>query len=147
MYHGKRVCQEIQDIDNINEQSQQVFRNCIDKYSHKVHFLASCSNIQKTIESIQSRCTIIKIKPMNSNVKKYLNVPFDEGSVIIDVEKKSAAMDAGLKVGDIILSSFEANNKEHRHHHIKTRTLNLKGDAIESREPLFFNSDVPYKFS
>ena len=46
------------------------------------------------------------------------------------------------KVGDIILSSFEANNKEHRHHHIKTRTLNLKGDAIESREPLFFNSDV-----
>ena len=36
----------LDDIDLINDQSQQVFRNCIDKYSHNVHFLASCSNIQ-----------------------------------------------------------------------------------------------------
>ncbi|MBT7525268.1 MAG: homogentisate 1,2-dioxygenase, partial [Candidatus Marinimicrobia bacterium] len=46
------------------------------------------------------------------------------------------------KVGDIILSSLESNNKEHQHHHLKTRDLNLKGDAIDSRETLFFNSDV-----
>ena len=59
---GKKKFIILDDIDVINEQSQQVFRNCIDKYSHKVHFLASCSNIQKTIESIQSRCTIIKLK-------------------------------------------------------------------------------------
>ena len=39
----------LDDIDLINEQSQQVFRNCIDKYSHNVHFLSSCSNIQKVI--------------------------------------------------------------------------------------------------
>ena len=45
-------------------------------------------------------------------------------------------------VGDIILSSLESNNKEHQHHHLKTRDLNLKGDAIDSRETLFFNSDV-----
>tara|TARA_B110000037_G_C17117928_1_gene504528 strand:- start:1640 stop:2602 length:963 start_codon:yes stop_codon:yes gene_type:complete len=59
----------LDDIDTINEQSQQVFRNCIDKYSHRVHFIASSSNIQKTIESIQSRCTLIKLKP---NKKKLL---------------------------------------------------------------------------
>jgi len=59
----------LDDIDIINDQSQQVFRNCIDKYSHKVHFLASCSNVQKTIESIQSRCTLIKLK---SNETKLL---------------------------------------------------------------------------
>ena len=53
----------LDDIDNITEQSQQVFRNCIDKYSHRVHFIASCSNIQKTIESIQSRCMLVKLKP------------------------------------------------------------------------------------
>ena len=52
------------DIDFINEQSQQVFRNCIDKYSHNVHFISSCSNIQKVIESLQSRFYIIKIKPI-----------------------------------------------------------------------------------
>ena len=30
----------LDDIDLINEQSQQVFRNCIDKFSHNVHFLS-----------------------------------------------------------------------------------------------------------
>ena len=54
----------LDDIDNINEQSQQVFRNCIDKYSHNVNFISSCLNSQKVIESLQSRCTIIKIKPL-----------------------------------------------------------------------------------
>jgi DNA polymerase III delta prime subunit len=54
----------LDDIDLINEQSQQVFRNCIDKYSQNVHFISSCSNIQKVIESLQSRFYIIKIKPL-----------------------------------------------------------------------------------
>jgi len=52
------------DIDLINEQCQQIFRNSIDKYSHNVHFIASCSNMQKVIESIQSRFIIVKIKQM-----------------------------------------------------------------------------------
>ena len=39
--HGKKKFIILDDIDLINDQSQQVFRNCIDKYSHKVHFLAS----------------------------------------------------------------------------------------------------------
>lgn len=54
----------LDDIDNINEQSQQVFRNCIDKYSNNTNFIASCSNIQKVIDSFQSRVMIIKIKPV-----------------------------------------------------------------------------------
>ncbi len=62
----------LDDIDFINEQSQQVFRNCIDKYSHNVHFLASCSNTQKVIESIQSRCTIIKLKPISNQYLKII---------------------------------------------------------------------------
>lgn len=62
----------LDDIDFINEQSQQVFRNCIDKYSHKVHFLSSCSNTQKVIESIQSRCTIIKLKPISQHYLKII---------------------------------------------------------------------------
>jgi len=61
---GKKKIVVLDDIDFINEQSQQVFRNCIDKYSHNVHFISSCSNIQKVIESLQSRFTIIKINPL-----------------------------------------------------------------------------------
>uniref|UniRef100_A0A6C0E4E7 AAA+ ATPase domain-containing protein n=1 Tax=viral metagenome TaxID=1070528 RepID=A0A6C0E4E7_9ZZZZ len=52
------------DLDLINEQCQQIFRNSIDKYSHNVHFIASCSNMQKVIESIQSRFIIVKIKQL-----------------------------------------------------------------------------------
>ena len=61
---NKKKIVVLDDIDFINEQSQQVFRNCIDKFSNNVHFISSCSNIQKVIESIQSRFTIIKIKPL-----------------------------------------------------------------------------------
>lgn len=66
--HKKKII-VLDDIDIINEQSQQVFRNYIDKYSHNVHFISSCSNSQKVIESLQSRFTIIKIKPLQ---KKHL---------------------------------------------------------------------------
>ena len=51
----------LDDIDLINEQSQQVFRNCIDKYSHNVHFISSCTNIQKVVDTFQSRNIIMKI--------------------------------------------------------------------------------------
>jgi len=64
---GKKKIIVLDDIDLINEQSQQVFRNCIDKYSHNVHFISSCSNSQKVIESLQSRLIIIKIKPLQRN--------------------------------------------------------------------------------
>ena len=73
--HGKKKIIILDDIDFINDQSQQVFRNCIDKYSHNVHFLASCSNTQKVIDSIQSRCSIIKIKPIQ---KKFLRRIFNK---------------------------------------------------------------------
>ena len=69
---GKKKFIVLDDIDLIKDQSQQVFRNCIDKYSHNVHFLASCSNTQKVIDSIQSRCTIIKIKPVQKKLLKVI---------------------------------------------------------------------------
>lgn len=59
---GKKKFIILDDIDLVNEQSQQVFRNCIDKYSHNVHFIASCSNTQRVIDSLQSRNSIIKLK-------------------------------------------------------------------------------------
>ena len=44
---GKKKFVVLDDIDFINEQSQQVFRNCIDKFSHNVNFISSCTNNQK----------------------------------------------------------------------------------------------------
>jgi len=59
--YGKKKLVIVDDIDNINEQSQQVFRNYIDKYNKNIHFISVCTNIQKVIESIQSRTHIIKL--------------------------------------------------------------------------------------
>ena len=73
------------DIDFINEQSQQVFRNCIDKYSHNVHFISSCTNIQKVIESIQSRFFIIKMKPLSrESLHKIMNKIKKVENIVID---------------------------------------------------------------
>ena len=69
---GKKKILIIDDLDIINEQSQQVFRNCIDKYSHNVHFIFSCSNAQKIIDSLQSRTTIIKLKQQTTKTLIYI---------------------------------------------------------------------------
>ena len=60
--YGKKKMIVIDDMDSINEQSQQVFRNYIDKYKRNVNFIFACSNTQKIIESIQSRVHILHIK-------------------------------------------------------------------------------------
>ena len=65
---GKKKTIVIDDLDNINEQSQQVFRNCIDKYKHNINFLTSGSNSQKIIESMQSRLLIMKIASPTVNI-------------------------------------------------------------------------------
>ena len=83
--YGKKKFIILDDIDLINDQSQQVFRNCIDKYSHNVHFLSSCSNTQKVIDSIQSRCTIIKLKPIQKSfLKKIYHKIKKAEKIIID---------------------------------------------------------------
>ncbi len=63
--YGKKKMIVIDDMDSINEQSQQVFRNYIDKYKRNINFIFACTNTQKIIESIQSRVHILYIKPLN----------------------------------------------------------------------------------
>ena len=85
---GKKKMVIIDDIDNINEQSQQVFRNYIDKYKHNVHFISVCSNIQKVIESIQSRVHIIQLsQPTNEQIRDIMNEIIEKEN--IDIDEKS----------------------------------------------------------
>jgi len=88
--NNKKKCIILDDIDNINEQSQQVFRNCIDKYSNNVNFICSCTNIQKVIDSIQSRMIIIRLKPVSTiSLVEILNkIVIDEKIKLEDNAKK-----------------------------------------------------------
>lgn len=60
--HGKKKIIVVDDLDSINHQCQQVFRNYMDKYASNVHFLCTCSNTQKVIDSIQSRIHILRLE-------------------------------------------------------------------------------------
>ena len=72
--YGKKKLVIIDDIDTVNEQSQQVFRNYIDKYKHNIHFISVCTNIQKVIESIQSRVHIVKLNlPTKEQIAKIMD--------------------------------------------------------------------------
>jgi DNA polymerase III delta prime subunit len=98
----------LDDIDLINEQSQQVFRNCIDKFSHNVHFISSCSNIQKVIESIQSRLTIIKIKPLKrENLFKIINNIKNTENISVDPEAEEFIINISNKTVKILINYME----------------------------------------
>ena len=87
--HGKKKMIIIDDLDTINEQSQQVFRNYIDKYKHNIHFISVCTNIQKVIESIQSRVHIIQIQPPNTtDILNIIDYIIDKENIEIDEETK-----------------------------------------------------------
>ena len=87
--YGKKKLLIIDDIDNINEQSQQVFRNYIDKYKHNIHFISVCTNIQKVIESIQSRVHIIQIpQPTKIQIETIMNKIITTENIVMDGNAK-----------------------------------------------------------
>jgi DNA polymerase III delta prime subunit len=71
---GKKKMVVIDDLDTINEQGQHVFRNYMDKYSSNVIFLTVCNDLQKIIESLQSRLHVIKInRPREEQIRYILD--------------------------------------------------------------------------
>jgi len=105
--HKKKIV-VLDDIDIINEQSQQVFRNCIDKYSHNVHFISSCSNSQKVIESLQSRFTIIKIEPLKKyNLNKIIQRIIDTENINISDEAKQFILNVSNNNAKILFNYME----------------------------------------
>ena len=105
----------IDDIDMLNEQSQQVFRNCIDKYNNNVNFILSCNNIQKVQESIQSRIFIIKLDiPSNIILEKIITrIATREDIIITDDSKKLIVTISNNSVKTLInyLEKFKLLNK------------------------------------
>lgn len=105
---GKKKIVVLDDLDLINEQSQQVFRNCIDKYSHNVHFICSCSNTQKVIESLQSRLSLIKIKPLEkNNLLKIMAKIKDSENIEIDIDAQEFILNVCNNTAKILINYME----------------------------------------
>uniref|UniRef100_A0A6C0AXW2 Uncharacterized protein n=1 Tax=viral metagenome TaxID=1070528 RepID=A0A6C0AXW2_9ZZZZ len=88
MIPNKKKFIVLDDIDFIPIQNQQILRNFIDKYNNNVFFIMSCSNVNKVIESIQSKQYMIKIN--NFNYHSLLHVSKN----IINKEKINITQDA-----------------------------------------------------
>jgi DNA polymerase III delta prime subunit len=86
---GKKKAVVIDDLDNINEQSQQVLRNYIDKYKQNIHFISVCTSIQKVIESFQSRVQIIKVSmPCDENIREIMESIIEKEKIAIEKDAK-----------------------------------------------------------
>jgi DNA polymerase III delta prime subunit len=109
--YGKKKMIIIDDMDGINEQSQQVFRNYIDKYKRNVNFIFTCSNTQKIIESIQSRMHIMHIQSLNdTQIRVIMNKILTEESISITEDAK----DHIIKISDNTVRNV-INNLEKLH--------------------------------
>lgn len=105
---GRKKIVILDDIDFINEQSQQVFRNCIDKYSDNVHFLISCINTQKVIESLQSRTTLIKLNLLlNEELYDIMQTIIHNENIIIDKQSKDFLLKLSNKSIRQLINSLE----------------------------------------
>ena len=105
---GKKKIVLLDDIDLINDQGQQVFRNCIDKYSNNVHFISSCTITQKVIESIQSRFNIIKIKPLQkTGLKQIMNQIIENEELNIETDAKEFILNISNNNAKILINYME----------------------------------------
>jgi replication factor C small subunit len=98
----------LDDIDLINEQSQQVFCNYIDKYNKNVHFIASCNNTQKVIESIQSRLNIIQIKSLTKqNLFNIMEKIKQSENITIDKDAEEFILNICNNTAKILINYME----------------------------------------
>ena len=113
--NNKKKTIVLDDIDGISEQSQQIFRNCLDKYNKNVNFIASCKNIQKILRTFQSRILIIKMNQFTeSNLIDILEKIVDlENIKITEDVKKFIVKISNLSIKILInyLEKFKIFNK------------------------------------
>ena len=102
--YGRKKLIVIDDMDLINEQSQQVFRSYIDKYKHNINFIAVCSNIQKIIENIQSRVHIMHIPQLKQEqMAKIMDNIIEAEGLSVDSEARQYLLkNSGNSIRNII---------------------------------------------
>jgi len=132
---GKKKLVIVDDIDLINEQSQQVFRNHIDKYKTNIHFVSVCSNIHKVIESIQSRLHIIRLK----------SPCIDTVSNIMDNIIKCEQLQIPPETKNYILTFSKYSIREIISHLEKITILSNIGESVDIEKCKKIISDISYK--
>ncbi len=137
----------LDNLDTINEQSQQVFRNYIDKYSDNVFFMASCSYKQKVIDSIQSRLTILKLKAVCFDdlrtVLKYvkcnenINISSEAEGVLLNI------CDYSIRKLLSYIEKFKLYNKKIDANNVRLICNNISFNDFDRYTGYLINLDMP----
>lgn len=126
----------IDDIDSINEQCQQVFRNYIDKYSNNINVIMSCSNIHKIIDTLKSRVSILKIESINKNIiDKIVNrIVCNEKIKIEDSVKEKLYQISNYSIRNIInyLEKIKLYNKSITEENVHILCSNISYFSLEN---------------
>ena len=110
----------IDDIDYINDQNQNIFKNSLSKYNSKINFIFTCTNLQKVLDSIISRLLLIKIKlPTQNDLECIINpIIVNENISISDYCKNKIIISCGGSIQILInyiekisLLDFEVTNE------------------------------------
>ena len=73
------------EADNITKKAQNLLANLMEEYSHNTRFAFTCNESSKIIESIQSRCMILRYIPMTTdNIKKRLEIICSKENIKFD---------------------------------------------------------------
>ena len=138
--YGKKKLVVIDDIDNINEQSQQVFRNYIDKYKNNINFISVCCNIQKVIESLQSRLHIIHLqKPTSKQITQIMNNVITQENITIDEESKQYLLSISQYSIRVLINFLEK-----MHIYNETITINVCKDICSTISFHLFEKYIDY---
>ena len=87
--NNKKKTLVLDDLDTINENNQEIIKNCIDKYSYNVNFMCSSKNLQKITPSLQTRLIILKVEDINSCLmNKIINVICENEKININDDAK-----------------------------------------------------------
>jgi len=106
------------EADNITKKAQNLLANLMEEHSHNTRFAFTCNESSKIIESIQSRCMILRYIPMTSdNIKKRLQFICQKENIIYDEPGLNAII--FISQGDVRQA---INNLEATYHGYETIT-------------------------
>jgi DNA polymerase III delta prime subunit len=98
----------LDDLDLINNQSQQIFLNYMDKYSNNVHFITTCSNPQKIIDNIHSRLINIKLSSITTTyLESLLDKVTRQENIVIDPDAIPHILTISRQSSRVLLNYLE----------------------------------------
>lgn len=102
------------EADNITKKAQNMIANLIEEYGKHTRFAFTCNESSKLIESIQSRCLIIYIAPLKTNlIVEHLekiclleNISYDADGLELIAKNSKGDLRASINILDAINNGF-----------------------------------------